>query len=217
MKLRPEAALVGVVLILLPFAVSPSARAAGSRHPLARARRIETKLKAPIDCDFEETPFPEALDYLRNTLGINIVYDPAADAEDKLVTLRLTDAPAQDLLGWIVRLAGLSYSVVGNVVYVGPRGRPAPTARSYFRQYDVNDVLAPLGGLLNNNNNNSNNNNDGNRNNDNRDRRRGTRPERELMALIIIFTGGPSNWDYFEVMGAEDDADDDSVSREDSF
>jgi len=121
----------------------------------------------------------------------------------------LRDLPLQQVLYWTTALTDLGYRVSDNTVYIGPKEKVRQSGRVYFAQYDVNDVLLPLAVMGSNG---GNNNDDGNDNNRTRN------AANELMTLVVLFTGGTSNWDHVEVMGyGSDDDDDDSESEEDLF
>ena len=188
----------------------------------ASKKQIAAKLKQPISVSFDQTPLDEVIAFFRTTLNVNIVLDDeAGDTQEKFITLHLKNVPARSVLRWVARLAGLDYTVTEDMVYIAPRKKIALTGRAYFRQYDVNDLLVPLYGALrrgdddDDDNNNQNNNNDNA--NDNNNRRLGRRAERELMTLILLFTGGKENWDVFGIIGSSDEDEDDSNSEEDTF
>jgi len=205
-----------VFLAAAAFWAAPLCKAAAA----TTKRQIANSLRQTMSVDFEETPLEEVVNYLREILAVNVVLDDETDA-GKFLTLKLRDVPASSVLHWIGRLTDLEYTVTDHAVYIAPRKRIALMGRAYFRQYDVTDLLVPLEGALggdddNNGDDDDNDNNDDDDDDDDGNRR--TRARSELMQLILLFTGGPSNWDYFGVMGPdEDDNEDDRVSEEDMF
>jgi len=180
-------------------------------------RQIAESLRRTVSVDFQETPLDEAANYMRELLGVNIVLDDEAE-ETKFITLQLREVPASSVLHWITRLTDLEYTITDHAVYIAPQRQIALTGQAYFRQYDVTDLLVPLEGALRNGDDDDDDDNDDDDDDDNDNGNRRTRARNDLMDLILIFTGGPSNWDHFAVMGADgDDNEDERVSEEDMF
>lgn len=181
---------------------------------------LRAKLRRPVSCDFDEVPFTEVVEYFRNILDINIVYDSeSVEAGEKPITLRLTDMPARSVLSWAVKLAGLEYTVAGNAVYIASHERLRYTGAAYFRQYPVSDLLTPLAETRGDEEDDDNDTNRGDNNDDDEDEDRSPRQRaaRELMTLVVLFTGGPGNWDHVEIMDGSARDEDESESEEDSF
>ena len=205
------------LILLAAFALFLSTGTAWPVVPtegMPRPQSPEALLQKHISCDFELTAFSDVAEYLRTVSGMNIVYDPMTDAEEPFITLSLRDLPLRQVLHWATTLADLEYQVIGRTAYIAPEKRMRQFGRAQFQQYEVNDLLVTMAALRSSGGSNGNNNNSGNSN------RSGTRKAaNELMTLVVLFTGGTSNWDHVEVMGygSADDDDNDSESEEDSF
>ena len=163
---------------------------------------LQSKLRTPITCHFDAAPMREVVEYFREALDVNMVYDPPS-REERFITLHVTDMPAQSALHWAARLARLEYNVAHDAIYISTRENITQSAPTYFRQYEVRDLLVFRG-------------TSGKGDDDDDDAGGSVSPERELVQLIVLFTG-PQNWDRVEVMGVSDKHDDESESRDDSF
>jgi len=217
-----ESLALAVVVLLAVLLPAPNLR---GKEASARTATLQSKLNQIISCEFDETPLSDVLDFFRTTLEINIVYDPiVGDYDERFVTLQLTDMTARSALGWAVRLAGLEFTQVGEVLYVSSHENVLKAGPAYFRQYDVRDLLliSQLGDRRRDRRRDRDR-DDGDRNNRGNNRRDsrggGSRDaERELLNTIVLFTGA-ENWDYVEVAGASETTDSnvETESREDRF
>jgi len=181
----------------------------------------EKALARRISVDFDAVPLAEAVAFLRATLNINIVLDQTApEVEERLITLRLQDVTGRQAVRAVTRAAGLDFAISENVLYIGAPARMATVGRPYFRQYDVHDLLASarsgLRGFGENRYAAAGRRGAYDRNDEGGDNALpGSAAEQELMALILIFTGGPQNWDVFTVMGGDSNLE--RESTEDAF
>lgn len=173
----------GMAMMLQP------AFAGGDGGCLAGKLALKGKLHKEISCNFEETPLKEVLDFFRTTLSANVVSGlPKSEIEDKLITLQLTDVPADRALKAILRQVNLDYGFAYGAIYVStPRG-VAATRPLYLKSYNINDLIVPCRKKKSSNKSNNNNSNNGNGNG------RRTR-RREVLALITVFTR-PCKWNY---------------------
>lgn len=71
-----------------------------------------------VSLDFEDTPLEDAVSFVRDISGVNVVLDPGA--EDVSVSLRLRSIALDDALTILTDCAGLERSVYGGVVYLHP-------------------------------------------------------------------------------------------------
>jgi len=151
-----------------------------------------------ISCNFSEAPLPEVLAFFREQ-GMNVVCDlPAAQQQDTQVTLELKDVPAQRALDAVLRQVGLEKTRDGNVLYVTRPQRVRRYETRRLRQYPVHDLVVPLPAPQR-----SGNGNDNNNENDNEEEEDvARRSSREVMAMIILFTGA-RNWDYVGQIGRD--------------
>jgi len=212
MNVRNRSFLAAAAVATVFLLAAGAAFAAAPVTDSPRKASLKSRLRQPISCDFATTPLGEVLDYFRTALRVNIVYDPTAEAAEALITLHVTEMPAYNALNWVVEQAGLSYALSEDAVYIASRERVLLTGRVYFQQYPVSDLLTPLVGKVRRDNDDNNDEDD-----DEDEVSSRTRAARELMALIVLFTGGLEQWDHVEVIDGAARDEDDSESREDLF
>ncbi len=201
----------GVIALVMAASSGDALAAAPPNHP-ATSAAIEARLDRKMDCDFTEVPFIDVVHYFRTTLDVNILYEaPGREDEERFITLQVRDMPARSALKWAIHHAGMDYVVFDSAIYIGPPDRIEMLGPVRFAQYDVTDLLIPIGALREDNDDDDDGDDDNNRSG------RSADAAHELMALIVIFTGGMKNWDHVEVMGYAERVDDDTESQEDVF
>ena len=154
----------------------------------ARAR-LDAILKKKVNLSFEQTPLRDVMDFLR-TLGgreLNVIL-LLRIARPSPVTLKLEDVSLRQAIEEAVKKAGVAvdYDLFPGIVTIVPKktdekAKPGKTAgenkaHETFRTYDVRDILAAVGGVVDD---------DGK-----------VSPEEhgaELISLIVTLTG-PENW-----------------------
>ncbi|RKY13968.1 MAG: hypothetical protein DRP82_04710 [Planctomycetota bacterium] len=80
--------------------------------------RLET---TPVNVEFDETPFEDVINSLRDMTGLNIVLSKEARSvtEDKTVTLKVQGVPLKNVLGLILRVdESLRWQVKYGVIYI---------------------------------------------------------------------------------------------------
>ena len=174
-------------------------------------RQIAASLRQTVSVDFADTPLDEVVNMLRELLAVNIVLDDEGD-DAKFINLQLRNVPASSVLRWVTYLARLDYTVTDHAIYIGPRSRIARMGRVYFRQYDVTDLLVPLEGGSRSDDDNDDDDGDGDDDDDDNNTNGRAAARDDLMELILLFTGGPSNWDRFAVTGTGDDENGEDLS-----
>ncbi len=90
--------------------------------------RVETdrKLAKHISFEFVGTPFSEALAFIQQIGGVDLVLDPAALPNPPAVTLKVSDMPIGTSLKWICRVAGLEWKYRNRAIWVSrPEGAAA--------------------------------------------------------------------------------------------
>ena len=213
MRRLQSAAPSAVVACALLLAVASVATA----EVAANAVELRQRLRQEISCDFDDMPLGEVVQYFRDMLEINIVYDPPRDMyAEHMVTLSLRDVPAYSALRWALKGSGMDYGIEGNILCVSAGAETARLGPMLRRQYYVRDLMAMEAEFRNrggNNNDNGGNNNDsdrdgggnkngGNNNDDDRDRAGDS-----LLRLIVRLTGR-DNWDHVGRIGSTRDRDD---------
>jgi hypothetical protein len=114
----------------------------GGRRLREIARRrapIRAKLQATISFEFVETPLRDVLVFLSNAADVNFILDPASNAGDRTVTLRVGAMTVERALDWIMELSGLAYTIRNGAVFVAEPQR-LPMERIVV-VYPVSDVL----------------------------------------------------------------------------
>ena len=215
MSIHARRFLISVAVIAAFLWAGEAAAATRKRAGTWNSASLKAKLAQPMTCEFDATPLDEVIEYFRSTLAINIVCDPPPEAEEKLITLRVADVPASSALNWVTKIAGLKYTVAENVVYIASAERIALAGKPYFHQYALHDLLLPTEVLV------ARRDNDNDSDDDDRNRGRGGAYDaaRQLITLVVLFTGGRSSWDYVEIMGygRYDEDENETESREDNF
>jgi len=119
---------LGVLWGLCLGAEAPVLRAVPPKHASPETAKIKAALGRQISFDFVQTPLRDVVTFLAQTLGVNIVVDPALDP-GKPVTLRVANMAGGHALAWIARLAGGQMRVEDGAVFIGlpPKGQGAGT------------------------------------------------------------------------------------------
>jgi RNA polymerase sigma factor (sigma-70 family) len=127
-------------------------RQGGSAAPAPRedprVLAIESKLDERISTNIDEQPLGEAVSYLQNYTGLNIVIDPKALSEAGLtasspVSLTVKQVPLKSVLKFLLRPLGLTYKIEDHVILISSPS--AVSARTYNRTYYVGDLVPPWG------------------------------------------------------------------------
>jgi len=105
-------------------------------------RRIKEGLKKKVTFDFVEKPLPDALSFLSDLTGTNVVLDPDAALYANKVTLRVKEMEAGAALDQVLRLNGLSRVERDGALFVS---RPAEIhGKRVLRMYDVTDLTIDI-------------------------------------------------------------------------
>jgi type II secretory pathway component GspD/PulD (secretin) len=93
---------------------SPTQKAPGKKAPpTKKPSAIQALLTRTITLNFDATPLREAINFLRDVTGANIVLDPAV--KDFPVSLRLRDIELASILQMLASLNKLSFAVIYDV------------------------------------------------------------------------------------------------------
>ena len=91
-----------------------------------------------VSFDFVETPFEDAVSFIRALLGVNMVIDPKVNTKQPL-TLTVKDMSVGTALQWLLRLGGAKMEIRDGAIYVAPdpqkRGVTAKRAAVYQQAY----------------------------------------------------------------------------------
>jgi RNA polymerase sigma factor (sigma-70 family) len=138
-----------------PQAPQPAKGGRGAGKPSASDRKPGApgeKLGEPVNLNFQQISVRDALEYLRERSGLNLMVDRsvASPDEDKLerrVTLRLEGVPLRTALRYVMQEAGLSYAIEDGILVVS--ATPDSERNLERRVYPVGD-LVPVGGEADN-------------------------------------------------------------------
>lgn len=110
----------------------------------AWVREIKRKLQERVSFEFVRTPLSEAVRFLQNLTGVNMILDPQAieDIGDVPITLRVTRMSLDLALGWILRLADLQYTLKDNAVFISQPDRLHEAVQ--LKIYDVRDLTMKI-------------------------------------------------------------------------
>jgi len=91
-------------------------------------KKISALLKTKkVSFDFVDTPVGDALAFMQNLLGVNIVVGPDVDKQHAL-TLRVNDMNVGSALQWMAKLVGARVEVKDGAIFIGgageEKGRP---------------------------------------------------------------------------------------------
>ncbi len=107
---------------------------------------IETKLRDQVSVNFHDTPLHEAISFLANYTGLNIVLDPKALADESVtsaspVTLQVSNLPLKNVLRLMLKPLGLTYKLEEGVLEI--TSPQAAMASVYAKTYYVGDLIMP--------------------------------------------------------------------------
>ena len=113
-----------------------------------RTLAIEAKLKEPVSVNMDKQPLKEAIDFLANYTGLNLVLDPKAlsDAEVSYatpVTLTASNIQLKTALKLMLRPLGLTYKVEDEVLMI--TSPQTSLTETYSKPYYVGDLILPPG------------------------------------------------------------------------
>lgn len=104
-----------------------------------------------VSFDFIQMPFSEAVAFVREKTGVNIVLDQEAVPENAEVTLKVTDMKASQALDWICNGVGLWWITEqdGSVLLTSMETvmRRMMRRKRVTRVYDIADLVDPASGL----------------------------------------------------------------------
>ncbi|WP_246196174.1 type II secretory pathway, component PulD [Aquisphaera giovannonii] len=107
---------------------------------------IEAKLREPISMNFEQRPLSEAITFIQNYTGLNVVLDPKALSDEGLtsaapVSLTVNNVSLKTALKLMLRPLGLVHKVDDEVLLItSPQATPN---QMYAQTYYVGDLIMP--------------------------------------------------------------------------
>lgn len=172
-RTRPSIAICVAATVLGPLVAPAPAQSLAERIEAVRQRRAEEEAQAAakrqtvdqqtqmlqrlyhgrLSVDFRETPARDALDYIKTTLGINLIarYNDEATGvgidPEALITLELDDVPSLEVLQLVLeQCAGVNgqdatWQVRNGFIEVGTKDRLSAAPARYTVVYDVDDLL----------------------------------------------------------------------------
>jgi type II secretory pathway component GspD/PulD (secretin) len=108
---------------------------------------IEAKLNDPVSLNMDKQPLAEAIDFLRNYTGMNIVLDPKALNDENItsatpVTLAANNIRLKTALKLLLSPLGLTYKIEDEVLLV--TSPQASLSSTISRPYYVGDLVLPM-------------------------------------------------------------------------
>ncbi len=124
--------------------IAMNARLEPKKDPKVLA--IESKLKDRVSMNVDKQPLSEAIAFLQNYTGLNIVLDPKAVSEEGLtssspVSLVVNQVQLKTALKLMLRPLGLTYKVEDEVVLI--TSPMASQDQTYPKTYYVGDLIMP--------------------------------------------------------------------------
>jgi len=105
--------------------------------------KVRETLSKKVSFDFVETPLQDVLNFLGSLADTTIVLDQGAIKESQpQITLRVSDMRVEAALSWICRLAGLTYGLKNEAIFVSTPNAVRDTPR--LRMYDVTDLTLDI-------------------------------------------------------------------------
>ena len=109
---------------------------------------IEAKLRDRISLNLDKQPLREAITFIQNYTGLNIVPDPKAMGEEGLTTespvsLVVNQIPLKTALKLMLRPLGLTYTVEDEVILI--TSSQTLQAETYPKTYYVGDLVLAVG------------------------------------------------------------------------
>jgi RNA polymerase sigma factor (sigma-70 family) len=107
---------------------------------------IEAKLNEKVSVHIDKQPLGEAVSYLQNYSGVNIVLDPKALSEEGVtssspVSLTAEQVPMKSVLKLLLRPLGLTFKIEDEVVLITSPQAVLP--QTYPKSYYVGDLVNP--------------------------------------------------------------------------
>ncbi len=114
------------------------------RNP--RDLAIESKLNEAITVNFDKQPLSEAITFLQNYTGLNIVLDPKALADENVtsatpIDLHLTNARLKNVLKLMLKPMGLTFKIEDEVLLI--TSPSMSLANTIPKTYYVGDLMMP--------------------------------------------------------------------------
>ncbi len=108
---------------------------------------IESKLNDPVSVNMDKQPLQEAIDFLRNYTGMNIVLDPKALNDENItsatpVTLAANNIRLKTALKLLLNPLGLTYKIEDEVLLI--TSPQASLSSTISRPYYVGDLVLPM-------------------------------------------------------------------------
>ncbi len=108
--------------------------------------QIEAKLNEPVSVNFDKQPLGEAIGFLQNYTGLNIILDPKALADENVtsaspVDLHLNGVKLKVILRQMLKPLGLTYKLDDGVLLI--TNPQASMASTFQKPYYVGDLLMP--------------------------------------------------------------------------
>jgi type II secretory pathway component GspD/PulD (secretin) len=103
---------------------------------------IERKLQAAkIDADFKETPLKEVADFIRDLVGINVIFDKDVDSS-VAVTLQAKGVSAKTVLNIVCSAHSLGSKVTDGILVITTKEKAQGDV--HLEIYEITDIAMPI-------------------------------------------------------------------------
>jgi len=104
---------------------------------------LEKKLNEKVSIDLMDAQLSYVLDLLARAVGVNIIVDPGA-VQDKTVTINVQNTSLKEVLDFITRHAGVSYTRGKSTLYVTTPDQPMLTLRIFHLNKGLTDYMQDI-------------------------------------------------------------------------
>jgi len=104
---------------------------------------ILAKMERKINITFNDETLTDAIDGLRDLIGVTIIVDPeSADSVQNTITLDLKNMTFRTALEWVLRIAGLAWTLQDEAIYIATPDKIQ--GDKYMLIYDVRDLIGAV-------------------------------------------------------------------------
>ncbi|PCJ62083.1 MAG: hypothetical protein COA79_05185 [Planctomycetota bacterium] len=106
------------------------------------SKKILKKLEPPVTIEWDEVTLNEAVEDMREFLGINIIIHKEVPKED-LISIKVKEMKGKNLVKWFLRMNDLKGSIQNGVLFIMPKAI-APKVDLKMVIYEIGDITTPI-------------------------------------------------------------------------
>ena len=106
------------------------------------SKKILKKLEGPVTIEWDAVPLSEAVDELREMLGINIMVHKSVP-KDESISINVKEMKGLNLVKWFLKMNDLRGSVQDGVLMILPKSI-APKLNLKMKIYNLSDLTTPI-------------------------------------------------------------------------